>query len=127
MATKATRPANKRAHELYKIRNSVEKNKIERLTRHCKKYPKDLQSQVQLALIKDKGYNYSRGKPLNPGSNPTNVKPGRHVPYVYFGSLSFPKTAGEQLSILLGIPLPKQSIKRTKPKITRKPRKRFNA
>jgi len=106
-------------YTLYKNSNKVEKNKIAKLTRHCKEFPNDEVGKENLARIKKDGYK-PRSKPLSPGSNPTTPKIRLQVGHA-FG----PRTAGEQLSELLGIPIPKQrSQRKSKPTITHKPRKK---
>jgi len=110
-------------YAVYKTDNRAEKNKIKKLTRHCKKFPNDLLCAKRLEEIKEKGY-VARSKPLVPGSNPTIPKPKFYNPVP--GYLHYPthiKTPGEQLSELLGIPVPKPRRK-FKPKITHKPRRK---
>ena len=93
----------KKQYGNYKTENRVLKNKIKKLTRHCKEFPDDEVGKENLERIKKKGYT-PRSKPLIPGSNPTieKVRLSSKISYL-FG----PKTAGEQLSKLLGIPEPK--------------------
>ena len=110
----------KGSYAVYKADNRVEKNKIKKLTRHCKKFPNDLICAKRLEEIKEKGYK-GRSRPLIGGSNPTTPKTKFYNPIP--GFLHYPKTAGEQLSELLGIPVPKQRRK-SKPKITHKPRRK---
>ena len=108
----------KKQYGNYKTENRALKNKIKKLTRHCKEFPNDEVGKENLARIKKKGYN-PRSKPLIPGSNPTiaRIRPS-------IGHLFGPKTAGEQLSELLGIPMPHLRKKPRKTKVTHKPRKK---
>jgi len=119
---KKRRPANDRAFKKYKLLNQVLKNKIKKLERHCKRFPNDKKCAERLVKIKRDGYK-CRAKPLNPGSNPTTPKPK------FSGVImEHAKTAGQQLSELLGIPLlPKHRPRRRKPKVTSKKKKYVKA
>jgi hypothetical protein len=109
----------KEHYQAYKLQNRAHKNKVKKLTRHCKKFPNDKESARNLLRIIEDGYK-PRGKPLVPGSNPTIPKIKiRPMP----GYLHLPMTAGEQLSALLGIPLPYPKTRKRKPQITRKKRR----
>lgn len=103
----------KKQYASYKTENRVYKNKVKKLERHCKRFPDDEQSKKHLERVKKDGYT-GRSKPLVPGSNPTERTPKYRPIPGYF--LHYPKTPGEQLSELLGIPLPKRTPRRSKPK-----------
>jgi len=91
---------------VYKTHNTVYKNKVKKLGRHCKRFPDDEQGKKNLERIIKEGYK-GRTRPLIPGSNPTTPKPKfTGIPGYYLV-----KTAGQQLSELLGIPLPKPKRK----------------
>ena len=113
------RPANDRAFKKYKLLNQVENNKIKKLVRHCKKYPNDKINAMHLDRINKVGYK-CRKKPLVPGSNPTTPKIKIRVMSANYNSS---KTAGEQLSKLLGIPLPNLHKKKKKTKVVIKKKK----
>ena len=102
----------KGTYAVYKTENRATKNKIKKLERHCRKFPNDEVGKANLAKVIKNGY-IPRAKPLAPGSNPTVGKivgkPFVHVP-----------TPGEQLSKLLGIPLPYSTRNTAKPKVTTK-------
>lgn len=106
----------KEHYKTYKLENKSRKNKIKKLERHCKRFPTDETAKKNLERIKKDGYK-CRTKPLIPGSN-------RPVYFTYnfnAGEIQHPQTAGEQLSNLLGIPLPViKTTKKKKPKITHK-------
>src|SRR5210317_718553 len=104
----ATSKTKKDSYTLYKNENRVLTNKIKKLTRHCKKFSNDEVGKANLERIKKDGYT-PRSAPRVPGSNPTIAKI-RHK-----AIQGGPRTAGEQLSELLGIPKPKiraRSLKR---------------
>jgi hypothetical protein len=109
----------------YKSDNRVFKNKVRKLERHCKSFPNDKLSQENLDKLKEKGYT-GRTRPLVPGSNPTEPSVNTVRGIIQIGHVFGPKTAGEQLSELLGIPMPKPKVykRNTKPKITHKPRRK---
>jgi len=100
----------KEHYKRYQLENRVQKNKIKGLVRHCKKFTQDLMASKRLAELKKDGGYKPRSKPISPGSNP----PDNYV-MDSFIDIVFPKTPGEQLSELLGIPLktprPKQKGK----------------
>jgi hypothetical protein len=109
----------KEHYKQYKVENRAATNKINKLERPCRKFPKDETAASNLARIKKKGYN-CRKTPIVPGSNPTTPKV-KFIPIGY----ELPKTAGEQLSELLGVPIPKQRRKAPiKPVVKHKPRKK---
>jgi len=87
----------------YQASGQVSKNKIAKLERHCKRFPKDEYNAENLIRLRKKGFKYTRAKPRNPGIN----KDTRKVEaYSYTaGTLFERETPGEQLSRLLGIPL----------------------
>lgn len=115
MASKKT----KDNYTLYKTENRALNNKIRKMERHCKRFPNDKVGRENLERIK-KGDYKPRSKPLTPGSNPTTpkVRLSNEIGHMYG-----PKTAGEQLSALLGIPMPYIKTKPRKPKVTHKPRR----
>ena len=116
MAKQKRRPANDRAFKKYKTGNQRLKNKIAKLERHVRKFPDDEVGKENLARVKSKGISPKR-PPINNGINKTVPKPkSRPLPE------TAPRTAGEQLSELLGIPMPKPR-KRRKPRITKKKRR----
>jgi len=109
----------KEHYKRYKLENRAEKNKIKKLIKHCKRFPNDKKCAERLAELKSKGGYKPRKKPLIPGSNPTEPK---IINMGYFQEL--PETPGEQLSRLLGIPLPKPRTRKSrKTKITHKSKK----
>lgn len=103
----------KKQYKIYQTENRVFKNKIKKLEKHCKNYPEDKLARENLERIRKKGYKV-KSKPINPGSNKT-------IPPVKLPPFKGLKTAGEQLSELLGIPFNKYKSKISKkPKITQK-------
>lgn len=86
---------------VYKSDNRVMKNKIKKLEHLVKEFPHDLAVLNRLDEIKKSRTYKCRAKPLIPGSNPTipKIKSMATLGFVHA------KTAGEQLSKLLGIPL----------------------
>lgn len=112
MARQKTRPANKVAAERYKLEDRSTKNKIRKLEKRIRKNPEDKGAKDALEKIKEKGYN-RRSKPLSPGSNKPDFV-GFYISNV--NEVEHPKTAGEQLSELLGIPMPKPRKQRVKTK-----------
>jgi hypothetical protein len=125
MAQKAKRKGNayKNGYKKYKLENKEEKNKIRQLEKHIKKFPNDKQTIDALEKIKKSGLIHDRKKPIKKGSTiltPRQVKkleekiapynrvqpPSRGRKYFIKSTNTNPsKTAGEQLSVLLGIPL----------------------
>jgi hypothetical protein len=114
--------AEKARYTVYKNEGRALKNKIAKLERHCNSFPEDEVGKANLAKAK-KGEYTPRSKPLVPGSNPTDPKVKHFHPQV--GHVFGPETAGEQLSKLLGIPVPIVR-RRKKPKtvIKHKPRRK---
>ena len=108
----------KKQYPTYKAENRVYKNKIAKLERHIKAYPEDEQAKTALARIQKDGYT-GRQRPHVAGSNPTT--PGPHLIPGALNCLKA-KTAGEQLSELLGISMPKP-LKKRKPRVKVKRRK----
>jgi hypothetical protein len=120
MAQKKT----KDTYAVYKTEGRALKNKIRKMERHCKRFPNDLVGKENLERIK-KGNYKPRSKPLSPGSNPTipKIRLSNEIGHMYG-----PKTAGEQLSALLGIPMPQaRTYKKNKPKVTHKQRRNVKA
>lgn len=102
----------KGTYAVYKTEGRVTKNKIKKLERHCKEFPNDEVGKANLAKVIKNGYT-PRAKPLVPGSNPTTAKiVGK--PFVHIS------TPAEQLSKLLGIPVPYATRNTAKPKVTTK-------
>lgn len=116
MANKTSSKLQKIHYQTYKIEGRALKNKIKKLERHCKRFPEDEVNKANLEKAKNGEYK-PRGRPLSPGSNQT-------IPKIKFTTTTpRVKTAGEQLSELLGIPLPKPR-KKFKPVIKHKPRRK---
>lgn len=97
--------AYKNGYKLYKLEGRALKNKIKRLTKHIKRFPKDQQAVKSLKVIEKANFTH-RSKPRAP--NP--VRPLKEVYFIHHPDL--PKTAGEQLSELLGIPLRRTNYKK---------------
>lgn len=111
----------KGSYATYKAENRAYKNKIAKLEKHIRTYPDDEKAQENLERLKDPKNFKIRSKPNNPGIN----KP---LPKVYFYSPATTyicRSAGEQLSELLGIPQPKyvRKYKKKKAPVTIKKRK----
>jgi hypothetical protein len=121
MANKTSSKLQKVHYQTYKTTNQALTNKIKKLERHCKRFPDDEQGAINLKKAKNGEYK-PRSKPLAPGSNPTTPK----IKLMQVGHVFGPKTAGEQLSELLGRPMPIVRTRRRKPKavITHKPRRK---
>ena len=109
-------------YKTYQLINKVQTNKIRKLERHCKAYPKDKACAARLAELKKKGGYIPRAKPLAPRTEPTVARIRARE-----GFLHHPETAGEQLSRLLGIPLPKSRTRNKKPAISHKKRRNVKA
>lgn len=110
---------------VYKSENRALNNKIKKLERLVKKFPLDKAALNRLDELKNTRVYKPRAKPLIPGSNPTTPKIKQ---YVLPKGLILAKTAGEQLSELLGIPLIRTTNKkRRKPKITIRKKKNVRA
>ncbi len=105
----------KKQYASYKTENRVHYNKIRKLERHCKDHPEDEKGKENLAKLKSGSTYTGRKAPREAGSNRTlrliSVVPPEHI-----------DTPAEQLSKLLGIPIPKPRVK-SKPKVTHKRRK----
>jgi hypothetical protein len=119
----------KGTYAAYKTNNTVYKNKVKKLQRHCKKYPLDGKAKESLERILKEGYK-PRAKPLIPKSNQTSpsvetIAKRNGVFYAIPGFLHYPKTAGQQLSELLDIELPKARRQQGtyKPKVTHRKKK----
>lgn len=110
--------AKKDCYAVYKTENRAYNNKIKKLERHAKKHPNDMENLKTLERLSDPSKFKIRTKPLVPGSNKTIAK-RRH------NTITHVKTPGEQLSELLGIPMPKiiSRRKKTKAAVTVKKRK----
>lgn len=101
----------KGTYAVYKADNRAWKNKVRKLETIVRNCPNDVQAKVRLEKLKKGGPNTykPRQKPLVPGSNKT-------IPKKSYGFVLGSETAGEQLSKLLGIPLPKKTYRRNKVK-----------
>jgi hypothetical protein len=126
MAQQKRRPANDRAFKKYKLENKRRKNKIRKLENHCKRFPKDEQSAKALEDIKKNGY---KDKIVSKGNTPPTVVKIKDSFNRLWLAARIPekkkfsgRTAAEQLSELLDIPMP-QPKKKSKPRITHKKRK----
>ena len=110
--------ARKDCYAVYKTENRAYTNKIKKLERHARKHPNDEENLKALTRLSDPKNFKIRTKPLVPGSNKTVAK-RRH------NTIAHIKTPGEQLSELLGIPMPKiiSRRKKTKAAVTVKKRK----
>lgn len=89
----------------YKTENRAYKNKIRKLERHAKKHPNDEENLKALERLSDPKNFKIRAKPLVPGSNQT-------IPKKSYANIPHIETPGEQLSRLLGIPMPTVKTKR---------------
>lgn len=109
----------KKQYGTYKTENRALKNKIKKLTRHCKNHPNDEAGKENLERIKKHGYT-PRSAPREPGSNRDNPSCKYKGGDIVHGYAQ--KTAGEQLSELLGIPMPKPRRRKfkQKPKVAHK-------
>jgi len=115
---KSNSKVQKENYKTYKLVNKVQTNKIKKLERHCKNYPKDKKCAERLAELKKNGGYVPRSKPIIPGSNPTTPNPKGTPSWAVPRGFKPMETAGEQLSRLLGIPLKLTTRKHRKPKIT---------
>jgi len=105
----------KKQYASYKNEGRAHHNKVRKLQRHCKNYPEDEEAIKSLAKLKDGILYTGRTHPREPGSNQTfRPIPIPKIPKV--------KTPAQQLSELLGIPVPKPR-KKFKPKVTHKQRR----
>lgn len=110
------RPANDRAFKKYKINNQRYKNKIAKMIRHIKKHPNDKTAKENLKRVES---NPIKDKIVAKDKNSVRPLP---ISIPSFRNSEKQKTAGEQLSKLLGIPMLKIR-KRSKAKISTKRRK----
>lgn len=111
-------------YQSYKLNNTVLVNKKKKLERHCKAFPNDKKCAERLAELKKTGKYNPRSKPLNPGSNQTIPTPKLIPSWAIPHGFNPIKTAGEQLSVLLGIPLVRTTRKsKRKTKVTIKKKK----
>ena len=118
MAKKKKSRKGKGHYAAYKAGNNAYKNKIAKLKRLIKEQPNNKVLKEALKKVEKEGYN-GRSKPLVPGSNKTKISPIkaiRNFRATQRVKPEEPKTPAEQLSKLLGIPLPKER-KPGKPKI----------
>lgn len=92
----------KGSYAKYKTENRAYKNKIRKLERHCERFPEDEVGRKNLERLRDPKNFKPRSSPNNPGTNSPNPTVYRFRSYI-----SISKTVAEQLSELLGIPLPK--------------------
>ena len=102
------RPANDRAFKKYKTNNQRLKNKIRKIQHHIKKFPDDKLAKENLARIEKNGIS-DKMKPRTPGIN----SPGVQIKCSSIPKRA-PKTAGEQLRVLLGITVKKVKSVKTK-------------
>ena len=111
----------KGSYAAYKTENRAYKNKIAKLEKHIRTYPNDEKAKENLERLKSPSNFKIRTRPHNPGTN--KPRPQVHTYQVVTGES--PKTAGEQLSELLGIPEPKyiRRYKKQKAPVTIKKRK----
>lgn len=94
----------------YKSENRAYKNKLRKFENIIKRFPNDKKAQETLERLRKGEYKHKQ-RPNVPGSNKTISKKCRvKVTHV--------DTPGEQLSRLLGIPIPKQISKRKRVKAT---------
>lgn len=102
----------------YKTENRAYKNKLRKFESIVKRFPNDKKAQETLERLRKGEYKHKQ-RPLVPGSNQTTPK-RRYV------SISHKETPGEQLSRLLGIPMPKIIRRRKKTKAAVVVKKRKN-
>lgn len=109
----------KGTYAVYKAANRGLSNKIKKLARHCIAFPNDIVGRDNLERIKKNGCKL-RAKPLAPRKERTEPKI-KFLGEVVLG----PDTPGEQLSKLLGIPMPiVRRRKKHKTVIKHKPRRK---
>jgi hypothetical protein len=101
----------KKQYGTYKTENRIYKNKLRTLINHCKRNPNDEQAREQLEKLKKSGVT-PRKAPRNSGEHAADSYTYQFNPAP--GYLHIPKTAGEQLSELLNIPIPKAPRRRKK-------------
>ena len=111
----------KGSYAQYKTENRAYKNKIAKLEKHIRTFPDDEKAQENLKRLKDPKNFKVRTRPHNPGSNRPEAEIHTYAPATTY----ICKTAGEQLSELLGIPIPKyvRRYKKQKAPVTIKKRK----
>jgi hypothetical protein len=99
----------------YKNEGRAFKNKVKKLKRHCKKFPKDEEAEQALKKLNSPKDFKLRAKPLVPGSNRPVLEMVNYNPYKV---IPVPKTPREQLAELLGIVLRDEFDKKAKkPKV----------
>lgn len=111
----------KGSYAAYKTENRAYKNKIAKLEKHIRTYPNDEKAKENLERLKSPSNFKIRTRPHNPGSN----RPKAEI-HTYGSATTFiGRSAGEQLSELLGIPEPKyiRRYKKQKAPVTIKKRK----
>ena len=102
----------------YKTENRAYKNKLRRFESIVKKFPNDEKAKETLKRLQKGEYKHKQ-RPLVAGSNPTTPKRSHvKIPHV--------ETPGEQLSRLLGIPMPKIKSRRKRTKAAVVVRKKKN-
>ena len=102
----------------YKTENRAFNNKLRKFENIVKRFPNDKKAAETLERLRNGEYKH-RQRPLVPGSNQTTPKRSHaSIPYI--------ETPGEQLSRLLGIPIPKQIRRRKKTKAAVIVKKRKN-
>ena len=109
----------KKQYKQYQTESRATKNKIRKLERHIKQHPNDEIHVKHLERIKKSGYKI-RTKPNDPGSNKVDAK-------IRLPRIEHVDTPAEQLSKLLGIPIPKRHKSTRKPKIVHKKRRDVKA
>lgn len=98
----------KGSYASYKAENRAYKNKLRKFESIVKRFPNDEKAKETLERLRKGEYKH-RQRPLVAGSNKTISKRSyANIPHV--------ETPGEQLSRLLGIPMPKAPRKRKKTK-----------
>lgn len=115
---RAKRDSKKNQHKAYQNDNRALTNKIAKTKKHIKKFPKDEKAAEFLEKLQ-LGQWKQRTKPLVPGSNKPDLATWLAMDFSIHGPAPAVQTAGEQISKLLGIPLPKGRVI-SKPKIIHK-------
>ena len=115
---RAKRDSKKNQHKAYQNDNRALTNKIAKTKKHIKKFPKDEKAAEFLERL-ERGQWKQRTKPLVPGSNKPAIVTWSALDFSIQGPAPAVQTAGEQISALLGIDLPKTRAI-SKPKITHK-------
>ena len=120
MATAKNSKKGKGSYATYKTENRAYKNKLRKMERIVKRFPNDEEAKKTLERLRKGPAEYKhKQRPQVPGSNPT-------TPKKRFSFVSTSETAGEQLSKLLGIPMPKIVRRRKKVKAAVVVKKRKN-